>query len=284
MREKSIIFITMLMNLFIAVTKLLTGIIFSFNTLISDSLQSFLDFFTDITCFFAIKIGRKKPDQKYPFGYGQVHSVFNLLTGLLLFTIGFYLFYHIFQFSSITNIDTDVFIILSLMLLMKYFVVYLLKKYGNRYDNQVLIESSKESFTDLLTASITLIVSLLIYFRKYIPLDIDYDKIGTIIMCLMVFYSSVSIMVHNIIELLPNTTKNLDLENKIRKLIEQNNIECVNIKIIKYYLYYQVIIKIEVNQNMIMKDYFKVSEKLKSDIKKLDSKIHFVNFNLVERK
>ena len=57
MKENTVIIITMIMNLIVVVMKITLGIIFSFSTLIADSIQSFIDFVTDITSLIANKIG-----------------------------------------------------------------------------------------------------------------------------------------------------------------------------------------------------------------------------------
>ena len=59
MKEKTIIIVTMILNLIIAIIKLVSGILFSFSTLIADSIQSFVDFFTDIVSLIASKIGKR---------------------------------------------------------------------------------------------------------------------------------------------------------------------------------------------------------------------------------
>ena len=68
MKENTVIIITMVMNLIVAVMKITLGIIFSFSTLIADSIQSFIDFVTDITSLIANKIGKRRANKTYPFG------------------------------------------------------------------------------------------------------------------------------------------------------------------------------------------------------------------------
>ena len=88
MKENKIIITTMILNFIVAMIKLLAGIFFSFSTLIADSIQSFIDFLTDITSLIANKIGKRRANKIYPFGYGQVYAVANLFTAALLFLIG----------------------------------------------------------------------------------------------------------------------------------------------------------------------------------------------------
>ena len=91
MKENTVIIITMIINLIVAIMKITLGIIFSFSTLIADSIQSFIDFVTDITSLIANKIGKRRANNTYPFGYGQVYYLANLFTGALLFLIGIFM-------------------------------------------------------------------------------------------------------------------------------------------------------------------------------------------------
>ena len=90
MKEDKVIIITMILNFIIAILKLVSGIIFSFSTLIADSIQSFMDFTTDITSLIANKIGKRRANKTYPFGYGQVYYLANLFRSSVIFNRNIY--------------------------------------------------------------------------------------------------------------------------------------------------------------------------------------------------
>ena len=100
LKENKIITITAIINFIVAVLKITFGVLFSFSTLISDSIQSFIDFFTDIMSIVANKIGKRRANKTYPFGYGQVYYIANLITGFLLFLIGIFILYQFFFFNG----------------------------------------------------------------------------------------------------------------------------------------------------------------------------------------
>lgn len=60
MKERKAIVLTAILNALVATLKLILGITFSFSTLIADSVQSFIDFFTDIVSLITSKIGKKR--------------------------------------------------------------------------------------------------------------------------------------------------------------------------------------------------------------------------------
>ena len=126
MKENKIIIITAFLNLVVACLKLVSGITFSFSTLISDSIQSFIDFFTDITSLIANKIGKRRANKTYPFGYGQVYYLANLFTGFLLFLIGIFILYQFFTFKGSFKPNLNLVIILVIVLVLKMIVINLL--------------------------------------------------------------------------------------------------------------------------------------------------------------
>lgn len=123
MKENTVIIITMIMNLIVVVMKITLGIIFSFSTLIADSIQSFIDFVTDITSLIANKIGKRRANKTYPFGYGQVYYLANLFTGTLLFLIGIFILYQFFFFEGNLKLNLTLFTFIILLLIMKSIVV-----------------------------------------------------------------------------------------------------------------------------------------------------------------
>ena len=100
MKENKIIIITMILNSLVAILKLVTGLLFSFSTLIADSIQSFLDLLTDIISLIVNKIGKRRANKTYPFGYGQVYNLANMFTGILLFLIGVFIMYQFIFFEG----------------------------------------------------------------------------------------------------------------------------------------------------------------------------------------
>lgn len=137
MKENKVIIITAVFNLIVASIKLISGIAFSFSTLIADSIQSFIDFFTDITSLIANKIGKRRANKIYPFGYGQVYYLANLFTGFLLFLIGIFILYQFFTFKGNFKPNLSLVIILVIVLILKTIVIKILQHYGKEFKSSL---------------------------------------------------------------------------------------------------------------------------------------------------
>ena len=143
MKDNNVIILTAVLNMVVAFLKLGTGILFSFSTLISDSIQSFIDFFTDVVSLIANKIGKRRANKTYPFGYGQVYYLSNLLTGILLFLIGIFIVYQVFTSKVKFVPNLMILLILIIALLLKYIVIMLLQKNIKSTKSELMVESYK---------------------------------------------------------------------------------------------------------------------------------------------
>ena len=278
MKENKIILITMFLNFIVAIFKLVSGLIFSFSTLIADSIQSFIDFITDITSIIANKIGKRRANKTYPFGYSQVYYLANLFTGLILFLIGLFILYGFFFFKAKFVPSIKIGIVLLIVLVLKYIVVFLLKKYGKTFKSELMIEASKESKADLISTIVVLIVLIISFFEEYIPSYINIDKIGSLGMAIYVFYTSIKMIISNIRGILTNDVENTELKEEIENELKNfKKIEIKKVKVIKMSAYYSVFLQAKVNEDMTIKKYLALEKEIKVKLKSKNKLIRFID-------
>lgn len=282
MKENKIIIITAFFNLIVAFLKLISGITFSFSTLIADSIQSFIDFFTDITSILANKVGKRRANKTYPFGYGQVYYLANLFTGFLLFLIGIFILYQFFFFQGHFEPSISIAIVLVIVLILKMIVIKLLKKYGKKFKSELMIEASKESKADFISTCVVLAILILSFFEEYIPDFINIDKIGSLGMSIYVFYTSIKMMISNIRGMLLNDEENNEIKEKIEKELKKySNLYFKNVKVIKMSSYYSVFLKVKVDEKITIKEYLLLEKKIKSELKSTNKLIRFIDIELI---
>jgi len=278
MKENKIIIITAIFNFIVALLKFVSGLVFSFSTLIADSIQSFIDFFTDIISIFVNKVGKRRANKTYPFGYGQVYYLANLLTGALLFLIGIFIFYQFLFFEGTFKPNILIAIVLIVVLILKSIVVGLLQHFGKKYKSELMIEASKESRADFISTCVVLGVLAISLLEKYIPDFINVDKIGSLGMSIYVFYTSIKMIVANIRGMLTNDEENNEIKDEIEKELKGfKDIELKNVKVIKMSTYYSVFLQVKVNEDITIKRYLKLEKKLKTQLKKTNKLIRFID-------
>ena len=282
MKDNKIILITTVLNFIVAVFKLVVGLVFSFSTLIADSVQSFIDFITDITSIIANKIGKRRANKTYPFGYGQVYYLSNLFTGVMLFLIGVFILYQFFIFDAKFTPNFKILLFLLIILLLKSIVVFLLKHYGKSYKSELMIESAIESKADFISTCVVLAVLLISFLESYIPSFINVDKIGSLGMAIYVFYTSIKMIVLNIKGILANDEENTELKEEIETNFKDfPKLKLKKVKVIKMSSYYSVFLQVKVDENISIKKYIELEKKLKSQLKSKNRLIRFIDIEPV---
>ena len=282
MKENKIIIITAVFNFVVAVLKLVSGLIFSFSTLIADSVQSYMDFFTDITSIIANKVGKRRANKTYPFGYGQVYYLANLLTGVLLFLIGIFILYQFFFFEGVFKPSIKIAIVLLIVLVLKMIVVSLLQHFGKEYKSELMIEASKESRADFISTCVVLVVLAFAFFEEYIPTFINVDKIGSLGMSLYVFYTSIKIIIPNIRGILTNDEENNEIKEEIEKELEKiKEAQFRKVKVINMSSYYSIFLQVKVDEKMTIKKYLLLEKKIKSQLRASNKLIRFIDIEPV---
>lgn len=282
MNENKVIIITTIINLIVAILKLISGIAFSFSTLIADSIQSFIDFVTDITSLIANKIGKRRANKTYPFGYGQVYYLANLFTGFLLFLIGIFILYQFFFFNGKFIPNLGLAIVILVVLILKSIVVNLLKHYGKKFKSELMIEAAKESKADFISTCVVLGVLIFAFFEEYIPNNINIDKIGSLGMAIYVFYTSIKMVISNIRGMLTNDEENNEIKQEIiDELIKFKELKCKKVKIIKMSTYYTIFLQVVVDENLTIKEYLAIEKKVKVHLKSKNREIRFIDIEPV---
>ncbi len=283
MKENKIIIITTILNFIVAVLKIFFGIVFSFSTLIADSIQSFIDFITDITSLVANKIGKRRANKNYPFGYGQIYYIANLFTGILLFLIGTFILYQFFFFKGKFEPNGILVIAVLIILFLKWIVISLLKYYGKKFKSELMVESYKESKADFISTCVVLVIMTITFFEKYIPDYINVDKIGSLGMAIYVFYVSITMIISNVRGILTNDEENHDIkEDIIQELHNRKEFKIKKIKVIKMATYYSVFLQIIVDEKITIKKYLSIEKKIKNDLKNFNKSIRFIDIEPVE--
>ena len=75
-------------NLFVALLRIVVGTIASSMAVISEGINSATDSLISIVAFVGAKLATKRPDQKHPFGYGRIEYLTSLAVGVFILVAG----------------------------------------------------------------------------------------------------------------------------------------------------------------------------------------------------
>lgn len=275
-KERNVSLLVMLLNLIVGTIKLSGGIIFGFSTLIADSLQSLIDFITDIISSIASKVGRKRANKRYPFGYGMIENITNFIIGIILFGLGLFILIESFKIQEI-GLSRIVFVVLIAAIILKLLVIYILYYYGKKLKSNILLTSIKESILDLIASLIVLIVSILLSFKEKYEYLKYASNIGSTLISLIIFYMAGKIIIENVRYLLGINEDNDEIKEKLKEVINKNKlVKDFSIKLMKMGNYYNLYLTIELETTATLKQLFSLENKLKKEIRNLNLKIKFI--------
>lgn len=169
MREKAITqtsIIGIVANVFLAAFKVAAGWLAGSIAIILDAVNNLTDAMSSIITIIGIKLSKKHPDDKHPFGYGRIEYFSTLLIALLVLVAGF---------SSIVesgkriikpempdySVGTIVIVIVSVII--KLMLGNFVRKQGKKYNSDALLASGAEASFDAIISASTLVGAVVVY-------------------------------------------------------------------------------------------------------------------------
>ena len=226
MGKKLISAIAIIANLFLAIGKILVGLISKSAAVFADGINSGTDVVASTIGFIGVKTSEKPADKEHPYGHGKAEVISGFIITLIVFVSGIFIIYNaIISFFNpeILKISYLVFIVIGFSALINAIMSYVKIHYGKKYDSYSLVSDGIHSRIDLL---ISLGIFIGLFFINY------YSHVDSILALLVGVY-----ILKESISLGKQTTDSLigisageEIENKIKDLANTQKIEITNLK------------------------------------------------------
>lgn len=272
--------VSLVINTFLSLFKIIMGIIFLSGSLVADGIHSFSDLITDIVGIIGAVFSKKPPDKKHPFGHGRMEYLISIFIGLVIIILSITIIFESLRKNIVIPSILTIFVSL-ITIIVKYFLARFLVKKGKELDSSILVSSGSESSTDVISSIVVLISSILM------QLDIEFfkysDIIASIIVGIFIFKVGFDILKKNVSTILGEKETDLEYLNSIKNLILTNkNIQNVdNIIILKYGIYNKLIVSIFVLPNLTIIESNLIINKIEKSIKTNFKKIDYVFINVL---
>ena len=265
-REFKVSGFSMIINLFISIIKISGGVYFNFASLISDGMQTLSDFITDIVSFIGVKVSKKRPTKSYPFGFGKMEYIINLVIGVILLLLSIFIVVN--GFISKWHIPSLlVLFILFVALILKIITLFFLYSVGKKINSQLLITSYQESKMDLYSSIGVIVATILLQFSDDIVIFRYVDVVVALVMGFVVFKTAFNILKDNSMNLIGKVEDNLELYKKIEEfLLDIKGVEKVKFYLIRYGKYYKIQLMVEMDANLTLRQVTRLEEKIKKEL------------------
>ncbi len=209
-------------NIVLALLKIISGNIFRSVSLISDGLNSLSDLITNILVIIGLKVGENPEDKEHPFGHGKIESVFSVIIGTFIMITAFDIIKEnitgLFQLKGKVITSPMPVIITVIVIIIKVFQLIFMKNNTKDYRG-ALINSLLEDYKADIVISISVLAGILI--SKINPV---FDVFVGISVAIYIMYSGYNLIKDNALILLDSQNEEL-LENVRKDLSEFDEIE-----------------------------------------------------------
>lgn len=274
-KERKALYFSILINFIVSFLKICSGLVFGSFTIIADGYYSICDLMTDFISLISAKVAKKRANKKFPFGYGKIEYICEIMIGLLIIIVSIIILFQALV-TKFTIPDMNILFIIILVVFLKTLSSNYLYQVGKEIRSQILIASSEESFMDVVSSTGVLIIVL---FGQFFP---GIDLIGSLIISFLIFREGIKIIRDNLFVLIGEDKNDQEIKQNIKKIINKNkNIKYSDTFLIKSGSYFQATIELAVNEKMKVKDLIKKETQIKYEIKQLKYNIKYIDFEIV---
>lgn len=273
--------ISLVANFFLSVLKIVMGLISNMKSLIADGIHSFTDLSTDIIAIIGNKLSKKPADEGHPKGHGNIEYITSLIISCFIIGLSFSILKNSF---NRTNIIPNIYIIIVVIItiIVKYFLSYLLIKKGKKINSMILISSGKESYTDVFSSFLVLVVIIVSQFYNKVSILKYSDMVGSILISIMIFLMGLKLLIENLSLLIGERETREEKIFEVERLIKERKEDFIleDYTIFKLGSYYDVSLKILVDGNMTVREGHNLMDDIENDLLKSNLNIKYVTIHI----
>lgn len=279
-----VLFVSLFANVFLTFLKIVMGFIGNSKALVADGVHSLSDLSTDVIAILGDKLSEKPADRDHPYGHGKINYLTSALIGIFIVFMGFSLFKNSFGISFIIPSKITIFVV-AITIVIKYFVSSLLIRVGKKQNNNILITSGNESFSDVFSSILVLVSLILSQFSNYHFIFKYMDMLGSIIVSIIILIMGIRILMDNFSSLIGRMELSHAKLDRVLKYLnskyESGDVKIVDVLLLKYGTYYRAVIKINVRCNMMISELLVINKKIENDLLNSNFNIKYVNIDVL---
>ena len=212
--------IGIIVNIALAVTKIILGIFTNSIAITSDAMNNFTDSSSSIITIVGTKLSLKKEDEKHPFGHGRIEYLTSMVIAIIVIVTGIQVL--ISSVKGIFNHSQTSYTLISLLIMVITVITKIIlgcytENLGNKVNSGALVGSGKDAKNDAIITSLTVISALANIFFK-----VQLDAYAGAIISIFIIKTGIDILLDSVNKILgikidPSTT------DEIRNLVKSQD-------------------------------------------------------------
>ncbi len=179
-------------NVLLAAMKALVGLLSSSIAIVLDAVNNLSDALSSVITIVGIKLARRKPDKKHPFGHGRVEYFSGIIIAGLVFSAGV-----VSLVESVKKIvdpempeyDCSTIIVIVLAIVVKIILGNFVKRQGVKYCSDALIASGSDAIFDAFISASTLLGAIIT-----LTLNISVDGFIGLVISIFIIKAGVELL------------------------------------------------------------------------------------------
>jgi len=270
-----------IVNLFLVVLKVVSGLLFNSYALIADGIHSTSDLMSDIFVILGIKHSLKPADDEHPFGHGKFEYVLSFILGLSIILIAYNLAKSVIvNFNDVAEVPNiiSLIVVIFVVVIKLFLATYLIRK-GKEVDSQIISASGKESLTDVFSSIIVFfgIISVIIGEKSGLDILLKGDKIASILIAVFIVRIGI-IIIYDAVKSMQGKSVSKEICSLYEKEIKmvKGVIDVDHIDMIAYGPYYQALIDIRVDGKKTVTEGHDIAENVTKKLYESEKICHVV--------
>lgn len=261
--RKVLIYI-LLLNMGVAITKVIYGTITKSASMVADGYHSFSDGTSNIVGLIGIWIASRPPDDKHPYGHQKVETISTVLIAVLLFLVSYEILtgtYERFKNPTEATINIGSFIVMLVTLIINLIVVKYESKRGKELNSSILISDAKHTQSDVYV-SLSVIASLIASKLGFPIVDI----LVSVFIAILILKAGIEILLNAVNVLLD--ARMLDPEEVCDRVMENEEVKyCHKIRTRGKESQIMIDLHIGIDENLTIKQGHKIAQDIENMLK-----------------
>ncbi len=252
-------------NVFLALLKLVFGLLTNSIALIADAVHSASDIFSSLVVLIGFLLAGKKADSEHPHGHGRTEYLAGLVIGLMLIGAG-----GAFVYAAYNRLAGEIFATPSLAsivaviaaIIIKEFMYFFSSRLGSLIDSETLEGDAWHHRSDSLSSALVLIALIGGYFGLYL-----LDAFFAIAIALFIIFTGIRIVRNSCSRLLGTAPANDLEEGAVDRAKEINGvIDAHRLEVHDYGSWKVLTIHIEVDGRLSLEEAHEIAQKVEDHV------------------
>ncbi len=182
-------------NLVLVAMKMTVGLISGSVAIVNDAINNLSDALSSLITIVGTKLAGRKPDKKHPYGYGKIEYIASVSIAVIILLAGFTGFTESLDkllHPQQVNYSHCTLSIVTVGILVKFFLSRYVKAEGEKYSSESLIASGIDAGNDALISLSTLAVAAI-----YLLLNINLEGIAGTVISFFIIKSGIEILLES---------------------------------------------------------------------------------------